>query len=91
MRFNKKMEKVTMNLVGFNGELSAIMGKVVMPIMAYRVIAFSTMIMVKVASTYSATLGQPWLHNMKAVSSTYHQMLIILNKRTIEVLRNSLR
>lgn len=52
-----KIERITLNLVGFNGEPSAVVGKVVMLISMRKKLIYSTMMMVDTNPTHNAILG----------------------------------
>ena len=65
-------------LSGFNGATTITLGDVMLPIKAESVtqkVFFST---VKDLEPYNAIMGRAWLHSMKVVPSTYHQMVIYL-------------
>lgn len=67
----KKIEKITMNLVNFNGEPNVVMGKVVMPLTTRGVIVYSTTMELDFELTYNAILKLPWLNKMRAVVLTF--------------------
>lgn len=52
----RKVKKVTINLVSFNGELNAVIGKVIMPTIVGGVTIYSTMIVAKVNLAYNVIL-----------------------------------
>ncbi|XP_038688732.1 uncharacterized protein LOC119987897 [Tripterygium wilfordii] len=62
-------------LIGFNGEVSHSMGEVVLPIYAPGLNKQTRFSIVDSPSAYNAILGRPWLHSIRAVPSTYHQIL----------------
>ncbi|XP_038701920.1 uncharacterized protein LOC119998656 [Tripterygium wilfordii] len=62
-------------LIGFNGEVSHSMGEVVLPIYAPGLNKQTRFSIVDSPSAYNAILGRPWLHAIRAVPSTYHQIL----------------
>lgn len=62
-----------MNMVRFNGEISVVLKKVVLPLITHEVTFFSIMLVIDAPSTYNAIMGRPWLHTMKVIPSTLHQ------------------
>ncbi|XP_038704656.1 uncharacterized protein LOC120014086 [Tripterygium wilfordii] len=65
----------SMALIGFNGEVSHSVGEVVLPIYAPGLNKQTRFSIVDSPSAYNAILGRPWLHAIRAVPSTYHQIL----------------
>ena len=66
------IEKSTMVLIGFNGQLTAIVGKIKLPVFAAEENKMATFLVMDCPLEYSIILGRPWIHTMKAVPSTYH-------------------
>ncbi|XP_038713378.1 uncharacterized protein LOC120007245 [Tripterygium wilfordii] len=62
-------------LIGFNGEVSHSSGEVVLPIYAPGLNKQTRFSIVDSPSAYNAILGRPRLHAIRAVPSTYHQVL----------------
>ncbi|XP_038716828.1 uncharacterized protein LOC120010181 [Tripterygium wilfordii] len=62
-------------LIGFNGEVSHSLGEVVLPIYAPGLNKQTRFSIVDSPSDYNAILGRPWLHAIRVVPSTYHQVL----------------
>ncbi|XP_038699466.1 uncharacterized protein LOC119996767 [Tripterygium wilfordii] len=62
-------------LIGFNGEVSHSAGEVVLSIYAPGLNKQTRFSIVDSPSAYNAILGRPWLHAIRAVPSTYHQIL----------------
>ena len=60
-------------LVGFEGRLVTPKGLIRLPVQAGTDVVEVDFIVVDVFSPYSAIMGRPWLHTLKAVSSTLHQ------------------
>lgn len=77
-----------MNLVGFNGETVQVIGKVTLPIETHGVTIYSKMIIIDANSTYNVVLERPWLHHMKVIHSSYHQMITFSVFEKIEKIRN---
>ncbi|XP_058181244.1 uncharacterized protein LOC131299682 [Rhododendron vialii] len=62
-------------LVGFGAGAVWPLGKVTLPIRAGIVVLHTDFLVVDVPSSYNAIIGRTWLHKMRAVSFTYHQMV----------------
>ncbi|XP_074277213.1 uncharacterized protein LOC141600856 [Silene latifolia] len=62
-------------LVGFSGETKHSLGEIVIPTYAKGVNKQVRYLVIDGPSTYNVILGRPWIHEMKAVPSTYHQCL----------------
>ncbi|XP_074314745.1 uncharacterized protein LOC141649981 [Silene latifolia] len=60
-------------LVGFSGETKHSLGEIVIPTYAKGVNKQVRYLVIDGPSTYNVILGRPWIHEMKAVPSTYHQ------------------
>ncbi|XP_074292456.1 uncharacterized protein LOC141619327 [Silene latifolia] len=64
-------------LVGFNGKTKNILGEIYLPTYAKCVAFYERFGVLDCLSSYNVILGRPWIHNVKAVSSTYHQCIKI--------------
>ena len=60
-------------LVSFEGRLVIPMGLIRLPVQSGTEVVEVDFIVVDVFSPYTVILGRPWLHTLKAVSSTLHQ------------------
>ena len=83
----KKMGLVLSNLEnpgrilsGFNGAATTSLGDVVLLVQAGPVILNVQFSVVEDLSIFKAILGRTWLHYMKVIPSTYHQMVSFLIK-----------
>ena len=65
-------------LFGFNGTTTVMMGDVALPIKAGLVVQQVLFYVVEDLGLYNAIVGRAWLHAMKVVPSTYHQMISYL-------------
>ena len=65
-------------LSGFNRATTTTMGDVTLLVKAGLVTKRVLFSIVEDLEPYNAIVGQTWLHSMKAVSSTYHQMVSYL-------------
>ena len=69
----RDMKPSSRSLTGFNGASETMIGTIKLPVYAYGVIRTVKFSVIRTKATYNAILGTPWLHSVKAVSSTYHQ------------------
>ena len=78
-------------LSGFNGATTLTMGDIALPVKAGPVTQQVLFSMIKDLGSYNAIVGRAWLHAMKAVPSTYHQMISYLTSvRHIDLLSSQL-
>ncbi|XP_074298564.1 uncharacterized protein LOC141629465 [Silene latifolia] len=76
MGFNEKnLVKKAVPLVVFSGETKQSLGEIVVPTFAGGMNKQVRYLVIDGPSTYNVILGRPWIHEMKAVPSTYHQSL----------------
>ena len=67
-------------LVGFNGMQTTSLNKIVFPVAASLVTALFPFTLIDEHSSFNAILGRTWIHAMKALPSSYHQMLSFLTQ-----------
>jgi hypothetical protein len=60
-------------LVGFSGETKNTIGDIKLPIYIEGVNSLQKFCVIDTLSCCNVILGRPWIHDMKAVPSTYHQ------------------
>ena len=60
-------------LVGFSGETKNTLGDIELPIYIEGVNTIQKFCVIDCLSCCNIILGRPWIHEMKAVPSTYHQ------------------
>ena len=65
-------------LSGFNGATIVTMGDITLPVRARSVVQRVLFSVVEDLGPYNTIVGRAWLHAMKAVPSTYHQMISYL-------------
>ncbi|KAJ9548227.1 hypothetical protein OSB04_020770 [Centaurea solstitialis] len=65
----------TTTLIGFNGDATNTLGEIVLPVFAKGINKQTKFNVIDCPSAYNAILGRPWIHDMKAVPSTYHQKI----------------
>ena len=66
-------------LVGFNRSQTNSLGEIVMPVSIGPVTALVLLTVIDEPSFFNANLGNTWIHAMKALLSSYHQILCFLN------------
>ncbi|XP_058219409.1 uncharacterized protein LOC131329978 [Rhododendron vialii] len=71
------LEQSITPLVGFGAGAVWPLGKITLPVQAGSVVLRIDFLVVDVPYSYNAIIGRTWLHKMRAVSSTYHQMVKI--------------
>ena len=78
-------------LSGFNEATIVIISDITLPVIAGSVVQQALFSIVEDLGPYNAIVGQAWLHVMKAVPSTYHQMISYLTSvRKIDLLSSKL-
>ena len=78
-------------LSGFNGATIVTLGDVVLLVKAGPVTQRVLFSIVEDLGPYNAIMGRAWLHSMKAILSTYHQMVSYLtNVRQVDLLSSQL-
>ncbi|KAJ9561930.1 hypothetical protein OSB04_007090 [Centaurea solstitialis] len=65
----------TTTLIGFNGDATSTLGEIILPVFAKGINKQTKFNVIDCPSAYNAILGRPWIHDMKAVPSTYHQKI----------------
>jgi hypothetical protein len=66
---------ITMAIVGFSGEVRHSVGEITLATEAKGVNLQTCYTVMDFQSPYNAIIGRPWIHGMRAVSSTYHQTI----------------
>ncbi|XP_074288725.1 uncharacterized protein LOC141613881 [Silene latifolia] len=76
MGFDKEnLIKKSVPLVGFSGETAHSVGEITIATYIEGVNKLVRYLIIEGPTTYNVILGRPWIHQMKAVPSTYHQCL----------------
>ncbi|KAM6588096.1 hypothetical protein CsatA_010701 [Cannabis sativa] len=70
-----KIVRKTTVLIGFSGEQKNTSGEIELPVYAEGVNLCTRFLVIDSPSAYNVILGRPWIHEMEAVPSTYHQAL----------------
>ncbi|XP_028123578.1 uncharacterized protein LOC114320714 [Camellia sinensis] len=71
-------------LVGFNSQPEWPLGRIVLPAMAGTKTLQIEFLVINTHSPYNAILGRPWIHQMEAVPSTYHQLIHFPTEHGVE-------
>ena len=74
------LENPRRTLSGFNGSFTTAHGDVTLPVQAWPIILNVLFSVVKDLSPFNAILGRTWLHSMKVIASTYHQMVSFITQ-----------
>ncbi|GMN23534.1 hypothetical protein TIFTF001_040470 [Ficus carica] len=78
-----QIEKAAMTLVGFNGKSTQVVGKIQLHVFVGGENKLTTFFVMDSASIYIIILSHQWIHSLKAVPSTYHQVISFPTKRGI--------
>lgn len=62
-------------LLGFNSSIIYVFGTMVLPIMVIRLIIMTNFVIIHVPTHYNAILERPWTPKIKAIQSTFHQVI----------------
>ena len=73
-----KLSSASRILFGFNGATTVTMGNIALPVKTGPVVQQVLFSVVEDLGPYNAFVGRAWLHAMKVVPSTYHQMISYL-------------
>ncbi|XP_021733296.1 uncharacterized protein LOC110700116 [Chenopodium quinoa] len=80
------INKSTM-LVGFSGETKKTSGEITLATYAKGVNLQVKFLVIDTLSSYIIILGRPWIHEMKAIPSTYHQIIKFPTRWGIQEIR----
>ncbi|XP_017256033.2 uncharacterized protein LOC135147082 [Daucus carota subsp. sativus] len=69
------MIKQSTTLVGFSGETKRTMGEITLPTYAQGLNMLTKFLIIDCEITYNVIMGRPWIHDLKAVPSTFHQVI----------------
>ncbi|XP_074278532.1 uncharacterized protein LOC141602118 [Silene latifolia] len=83
----EKITKKSSVLVGFSGETKNTLGEINLPTYAEGVASYERFGVLDCLSLYNVILGRPWIHNFKAIPSTYHQCVKIPTEWGITTIR----
>ncbi|XP_028071286.1 uncharacterized protein LOC114273694 [Camellia sinensis] len=71
-------------LVSFNSQPEWPLGRIVLPVVAGAKTLQIEFLVINTPSPYNAILGRPWIHQMEAVPSTYHQLIRFPTEHGVE-------
>ena len=77
----------SMILVGFSGEQKFTLGDITLQVYTGGVKLYITFIVLDSPSAYNVILGRPWIHTMRAVPSTVHQVVRFPTKRGVKEIK----
>ena len=83
--------KYDTRLVSFDGRVVTPEGQISLPVNMEGKEVMVTFIIVRSFSLYTAILGRPWIHAMKAVPSTLHVKVKFPTKYGVAVVRGNQR
>ena len=86
-----KLSRRTTMLIGFSGEQKSTLGEIIIPVYAKGVNLYTNFLVLDCQSPYNAILGRPWIHELKAVPSTYHQMIKFPTKWGVKEIKGEQR
>ncbi|XP_021769900.1 uncharacterized protein LOC110734163 [Chenopodium quinoa] len=88
MNINEKdiIKKSTM-LVGFSGETKKTIGEITLPTYAKGINLQVKFLVINTLSSYNIVLCRPWMHEMKAIPSTYNQIIKFPTKWGIQEIK----
>ncbi|CAL5390108.1 unnamed protein product [Camellia sinensis] len=81
------LQPTSTRMCGFDGMVVALKGQVSLRICVEQVTVRTEFLVVDVYSSYNAIVGTSWLHDMKAVPSTYYQVVKFHPSMGIEAIR----
>ena len=84
------VNKSTM-LVGFSGETKKTSGEITLATYAKGINLQVKFLVINTLSSYNMILGRPWIHEMKAIPSTYHQVIKFPTRWGIQEIRGDPR
>ena len=80
-----------MTIVGFNGDTMNTLEGIVLFVFAKGVNKETRFNVIDWKSAYNTILGRPWIHEMKAVPSTYHQTMKLPSPWGIQEIKSEQR
>ncbi|XP_057780215.1 uncharacterized protein LOC130998827 [Salvia miltiorrhiza] len=74
-------------LIGFSGESKTTVGEIDLPVYAEGVNLSTRFLVIDAPSAFNVILGRPWIHDMEAVPSTFHQVVKFPTKWGVKEIR----
>ncbi|XP_070013199.1 uncharacterized protein [Nicotiana sylvestris] len=75
MRLENKIIPLCITLMGFNNAVEWISGEIVLPVLAGGVTLETTFHIMNQENAYNTIIGRPWIHAMRAVPSSFYQVI----------------
>ncbi|KAG7583777.1 Reverse transcriptase domain [Arabidopsis suecica] len=70
---DRQIKPVSRPLAGFDGDFVMTIGTIKLPVFVGGTIAWVKFVIIDKPAIYNIILGTPWIHQMQAIPSTYHQ------------------
>ncbi|KAK0592545.1 hypothetical protein LWI29_021084 [Acer saccharum] len=86
-----KLSRRTTMLTRFSGEQKNTLGEIVLPVYAEGVNLYINFLVLDCQSPYNTILGRPWIHELKAIPSTYHQLIKFPTKWGVKEIKGEQR
>ena len=67
-------------MLGFNGASTTSLGDIILPVQAGPMVLNVWFSIVEYLSPFNAIMGRMWLHDIKVIPSTYHQIVSYLTE-----------
>ena len=78
-----QIERMHVILMGFNGESTQAAGMIRLPVYTAGENRMTNFLVMDCPSAYNVILGRPWIQDIRAVPSTYHQIIRFPTRRGI--------
>ena len=86
---NQDLAKYDSPLVSFNGRVVILQGQISLPVSMEGKEVMVTFIVVNSFSPYTAILGRPWIHAMRAIPSTLHIKVKFRTEQGVATIRGN--
>lgn len=70
---DRQIKHVSRPLAGFDGDFVMTIGTIKLPVFVGGTIAWVKFVVIDKLAVYNIILGTPWIHQMQAIASTFHQ------------------
>lgn len=71
----RMMRRKVVSLVGFDDKATSTIGEIKLSMFTEGINLHTAFSVISLRSAYNVILGRPWIHEMKAILSTYHQLI----------------
>ncbi|KAG7552776.1 Ribonuclease H-like superfamily [Arabidopsis thaliana x Arabidopsis arenosa] len=72
---DRQIKPVSRPLAGFDGDFVMTIGTIKLPVFVGGTISWVKFVVIDKPAVYNVILGTPWMHQMQAIPSTYHQCI----------------